>query len=509
MKLATAWVCLIAIVLAGAPAWALWASQDPLSVASVCPVIVTGEIVGIDEAAASAPDFHVPDRTPERVLDVAHIRVAEVHRNLLIGVETRVGGEVLARMDSRKAPLRGSLDLRHDLGTKALWMLYLGDDGKFYINYRPEQKRPVGSDDKVKSQMAHLVAAGPDGGVTTQVYTIAEWIAARREKRHPMTDAEKADRARVAAFRKATVEAVNRLCEDRKLIEDRLPTLLELPRDLRSWFINRGHEELGVSKDDWVTVSLYLARNDPVENHRVRATSHLGRNFGYPRCKPFLLEMLTDRSPRMRLHACQSLMFTGDKTVAGEIEKLLADEDREVVMTAVRGLGYVGDARHLRPVMAWYRSFSGAQPPPPPAEAAVIGETLAKLGEEEVSLTLFSQGMVTDNWNVRRWAVRILEVCHSRRVVPVAMAELVPEMRRTLRNHRDHHIDDYVFIALVKVLADRTGRKHGTDVVAWLDWWKGSAGVYGADAIAFDADEVNGLQAEYDRVFTGGRRDRQ
>ncbi len=481
--------------------WALWAAQEPSGVAGECPVIVTGEIVKIDEAAATGRDISLRDLSGDRTLDVAHIRISEVHLNVLISVETAVGGEILARMHSLKDKIRISLDVRYDVGTKALWMLYLGDDGSFYINYRPEQKQPAGSYGKVRPHMAYPIAAARGGGVTTQVYTVEEWIASQREKRHPMTDAEKKDRERVAALRKATAEAMKGLYADGRLDEKRLPTLLELPVDVRSWLINRGPEELGTSMDDWVTVRLYLARNDPVENHRVRATSGFGKTHGYPRCKPFLLEMIRDQSPSMRLFACQALMFTEDKSIADDIAKLLADPDRRVAMTAVRGLGYVGDARHLRAVMDWYRSVSGGPTPPTPEEAAVIGETLARLGEEEVSLSLFSQGMASDNWNVRRRAVQILEACRSNKVVPAAMSELVPEMGRTLKNRREHHVDDIVLTALVDVLADRTGQKHGKDLLAWLGWWKTACRDYGAAEATFDAGEVRELQAEHERLF--------
>jgi hypothetical protein len=80
------------------------------------------------------------------------------------------------------------------------------------------------------------------------------------------------------------------------------------------------------------------------------------------------------------------------------------------------------------------------------------------------------------------------------------MAALPGELRMTLKNQRAG-IDDYVFAALVAVLAKQTGQRHGKDLVAWLNWWQGAAKDYGCPAPGFDAEEARRLQAEYRELF--------
>ena len=157
----------LAAVTAGPPhAAASRIALAPSSVAAECPVIVTGEIVKIDQFAAKAPD-RFGGKTI-RLLDVAHIRISQVNKNLLTGVSTKVGQTITARMHPPKGRriagvpvMTYCLDLHYKLGTKALWMLYLQEDGHFYINRRPEQRQPVGSYDKIKGRTVDVQPGKP------------------------------------------------------------------------------------------------------------------------------------------------------------------------------------------------------------------------------------------------------------------------------------------------------------------------------------------------------------
>lgn len=462
---------------------ASWAAMDPSALAAQCPVIVSGEIVEIREAAAKAGG---------RVLDVARIRITAVHKQLLRGVEAEVGGLIEARMHSRKDTIAESIDLRYPVGTKATWLLYLGDDRAFRINWRPEQcLREQASIKRLDlgPQTATLDGRAP--------FTVDEWIAARREKRHPVTAEEKAQQAKARAWNAAIRQTVRGLYDgDGVLQADRLPGLLRLPDETRSHLVNRSAKDLTVRQDDWVTIRCFLARKDPIENHRVRALP--GWIESSEPAKRLVLESLRDKSPRMRLFACQAIKLSHAHSpeVTAAVATLLGDADREVRMMAVGALGRLGAREHRTRILTLYMAQK-----PTEAEAAAFGEALARLGHVDAPLACFEKAIASDNWNIRHSAVQILDHVRSLRVVPVVLAALPGELRRTIRDKREHHIDDRPLRGLLALLARRTGQKHGRDIVAWLIWWRTAAPAYGAKPVAFDQKKMGELQDQYRELF--------
>jgi hypothetical protein len=472
-------LALVLVSVAPRGALALWEALDPSYVASTCPVVVTGEIVEITEGAVEAGG---------RLLEVARIKVAEVRKNLLDDVDVKPGALIDARMQSRKGGLRTG-DLRYPVGTKAMWMLYLDADGAFYINRRPEQcQRDEGKAKEI--QLDRVVRTVVKG--RSRPFTRAEWIAAENARLRREAEEAAARKKEWELTEDSIKQGIRALYDDNVLQPDRLPTLLDLPSGVRSSLVNRSGRELGISHDDWITIHCFLAKKEPIENHRVRSLPlKIG---GSERLRKLLLESVTDPSSRMRLFACQALFASEEKDpeIVAAVVKLLDDDIREVRMTAVRALGRLGDRSHVGPILALYRQREITE-----GEAWVFAETLARLGETEVPLECFRKAMTSENWNIRRFAAESLWHIDKDRAVIAAMAALPGELRQTIGNLREHRIADQVLLTLVGLLTDRTGQKHGRDIMAWLTWWQGAANHYGRTDARFDADEVRKLQAEY------------
>lgn len=470
---------------------ALWSAIAPSSVATDCPVIVTGEIVKIDRAAAKVLDR--VDRKYTRVLDVAHIRISQVNKNLLIGVSTKVGRTITARMHSKKDPIRISLDLYYKIGTKALWMLYLEDDGHFYINRRPEQHQPVGSYDKIKGQV-DVVRGKPikPGELPSQIYTVKEWITARRQGRRAETEEAKRHKALLAD----ACKAVAGIYDHEKLQEARLPSLIDQRTKVRSELANMSARRMGVSQADWVVVRCYLARHDPVANHRSRAMP--GWVKGSALARTLLLDAIRDESWEVRLFACQALGHADDKTVADKVTPLLDDPNRWVRKVAVRTLGRLGAKRHAPAILALYRKTQDKTE----AEIMCFGVALAKLGRTEVPLACWPKAMASKNWNIRWMAMGIIQTCESPTIVPAIMAELPGELVHAFREYRQSKIGDRVLVAMTAELAKRTEQEYGLDVSAWMTWWSDMAPKYGvAPPTQAQIAETKRVQTEYYRLL--------
>lgn len=136
----------------------VWALEEPASFAKRAPIIVTGKIVKIDVAKAQ-----VRERDQLRFLDCAHIRVDNVHKNALSDFEISEKTTIAAFMHSVNTTVPGSMkndgsridystsaDLRYEVGTKAIWQLFLKKDGRFYINCHPQQRQPLDKKDSLR-----------------------------------------------------------------------------------------------------------------------------------------------------------------------------------------------------------------------------------------------------------------------------------------------------------------------------------------------------------------------
>ncbi len=145
-----------------------WKGIDPQAFAWRCPVIVTGTITHIDTGCPADDPTH----------DTAHITVSAVHKALLKDLPVRARGEVWVRMSARHAKVRRSTDLWYPVGTTALWLLELREDGFPHVDTHPVQRQPVGKEREVTR--GELVRVSGPGGGGTGTHTRAEWIARMR-----------------------------------------------------------------------------------------------------------------------------------------------------------------------------------------------------------------------------------------------------------------------------------------------------------------------------------------
>jgi hypothetical protein len=478
---------------------ASWNAVAPSSVAANCPVIVTGEIVKIEQLAVKAPDRF--DGKTLRLLDIAHIRISHVNKNLLTGVSTKIGRTITARMHPPRgrraagAPIMTtSLDLHYTTGTKALWMLYLQDDGHFYINHRPEQRQPVGTYDKIKGRIDSVCSTKKPkpGELPSQVYTVAEWIARRRKARLANDGAIQREKAILTE----TQKVVNALYTDGVLQPARLGTLIDQRAKVRSELANMSARQMGISRDDWIVVRCYLARNDPVENHCIRALPGWIKD-SKPAHK-LLIESLGDKSASMRLFACQAMMNADDQTLSDKISPLLADPNRRVRIVAVRTLGRLGDKRQAKAIEALYRKTDKMIA----EETVMFGVALARLGRLDTPMACFPKAMASPNWNIRWMAMGIIQTCQGPRIVPAIMAELPGELARASAEHRKHHIPDRVLRAMTAELTSRTDARYGMDIAAWMAWWSDIAHKHGAKApTQAQIAKTEHIQTDYYRLL--------
>jgi len=508
MKRASVVILVLALVVpAPRPLWGMWASHDPESIAAECPVVVTGEIVKIDEGTGLSDGWvanygSIDDPTvkgPLRVVDVACIKIVAIHKNL-IDAPIQVGGIVHARMCSRKDDYHVSLDLRYKLGTKAMWMLYLGDDAKFYINYRPEQKQPVGSEKTIRLAGGAVAL----GGEPVHEDKMKWWIARQQKQRAEHLKLLKAERDRAQARREAAhtraLQALKTIHENGELRQERLSQVLEFPDDARRALIVWDSLDFNIEREDNEKLLTYLARKDPSAELRVWAAARLGYRHNTMLSKPLWLEMLNDTEPTVRWSAVKNLSRYHDAETVDAVARLLDDEKRTVVMTAVEALGKMGDRRYVAKLIGMYEKSDRQA-----SECPVFGKALALLGEDDFALGCFRKAMSGESLHTRIDAVKILKASRAKAVVGAIMETLIGEMRWTVDRARTRHANDAALRAMVQVLTDRTNEKHGMNVAAWLAWWKDAAKGYGAEAIKFNADEVEKLQTEYQRLLGKAR----
>lgn len=128
------------------PAASCFIGYDQSFIASKAPIIVIGEIVAIDRAKAQTREGQTP-----RYLDGARIKVVKIYKNALSDVAVREQSEITAFMHSTNTAIPGSdkdgkrsrysksTDLNYEMGTRAVWFIFLNEDGKLTINSHPQQ----------------------------------------------------------------------------------------------------------------------------------------------------------------------------------------------------------------------------------------------------------------------------------------------------------------------------------------------------------------------------------
>jgi hypothetical protein len=147
--LALACLCL----LAGRSAACCCERIDPKVLASSSPLIVTGTIVRVEPGAAAWG------------ADLAHVRVEAVHRTVFTDVRAEPGCDLPFVVQDH---LRDASDrvLRHPVGTRAIWIVFVGEDGSLSIHHHVDRLSELGA---IPAENAR--------------YSKAEWVA-RQEREH-------------------------------------------------------------------------------------------------------------------------------------------------------------------------------------------------------------------------------------------------------------------------------------------------------------------------------------
>jgi hypothetical protein len=145
-----------------------WQMYHQSHIANNAPIIVRGEIVKIDVAAGQ-----IHEHKKRRLLDLAHIKVEKVYKNVLSDVKLAPLGQIAAFMHSIDKSIPGtetpkgeklamsiSTDLDYKQGTRGIWFIFLKEDGKFYINCHPQQLCPIAQEEELEKKG---VLSGPAG----------------------------------------------------------------------------------------------------------------------------------------------------------------------------------------------------------------------------------------------------------------------------------------------------------------------------------------------------------
>ncbi len=197
-----------------------------------------------------------------------------------------------------------------------------------------------------------------------------------------------------------------------------------------------------------------------------------------------------------RVYCLQSLWRAKDKArVADVVAEYLHDPDREVRITAVRALGFLGGRKHVPAILETYKR-EATKP-----YDTWFAESLSQLGEVDTTLRCIRSSMASQNWNLRYVAADSLKHVQSPRVVALAMELLETEFGQTMEEHALHSLGDRVFISLCQTLEKNTKQKHGSDVLAWQRWWNDHCKDFGGQPVRVNADDLARTQEAYWKLF--------
>jgi hypothetical protein len=243
-------------------------------------------------------------------------------------------------------------------------------------------------------------------------------------------------------------------------------------------------------------VAGYVLAQETDKDVRVRAAARLGRLDMKKNALvgKALVRALADTDAEVRASACQSLWQHGDAALAPQVRPRLKDDDREVRRAAVRALGVLGDVKSVPDIVKVYEADE-----PGVGEAVTFAESLAALGETKVSVPIAVAAMASDNWNVRYFAVKALGDVKGDAAVPPLVDCLRLELKRITAGEKMTGFDERIYKTACKLLADRTGEKHGLDPVAWADWWATARKRYDGAEWVIDRDAAKRAFAAYQR----------
>lgn len=436
----------VAFIIAGVPSVsALWVLKEVSSVAAQSPVIISGEIVKIDRGRAAKQAF-----------DTAFIRVASIEKNDLRDVKLAVGDDFPVLMNGINSRMGSSLDITYPIGTKARWLVYLENDGRFYINQRPEQRQPLG--DALPALPPTMLSINADG---SEGWTKAEWIA--EMKRQQKAEEEQAKRWR--EHRERVARLISAVEVDGTFQASALAAIDAADFETRKDVVNLRARTSKLSLASYTKLQIHLLEHDPHASIQALAASRLGYDGDVEMSRAPLLKALTSELQRTRLFACQALKFHKDKRAAPGVVALLADEHKNVRRMAATTLGWLGGAEHIAGIMTVLEADDFEL-----GELISFTDALARLGETEVALRLATQVLDEGGGGSRRAALRCLTLIQSPEAVTLLVKNLAPELERALARPAATHAFDDVFKENVVELEKRTKQGFGADIVRWHSW---------------------------------------
>ncbi len=467
---------------------------SPEVYAEQCPVIVRGKIVSVDVAKDEGDD-------KKRVDDTADVEITEVVKNEFKDVPLKAGGKLKVRMVSdTKNRLQSSTDLHYPAKTEALWLVAVDDAGEFRIDLHPVQKQPIDAKLKPGRRVDVAVEKKADEpkekdepGVVRGTVLKSDWLKERAKR-----DAEEKKRAeeyeaKRLAEEKAVKELAAALANADRIDDASMKAYIAAPVDVRRSLIQL-REKSPLVGDQLVEVAAYVLRKDPDDNIRIHALVRLGgddlkenKDAGQ-----VLVKALVDRPADERRYACQSLGMHGDADLAPYVRVLLADREKDVRHMAVTTLGRLGYTKAVSQIVRMYEDER-----PGPDAAYDFAECLARLGETKVSVAAAVKAMASDNWNVRYFAVAALDHVKGDAAVAPLVDCLRLELKRIVAGETNTGFDERMYATACKLLADRTGEKHGLDPLAWADWWATARTQHAGAEWAIDRNAVKKAFAAY------------
>lgn len=299
---------------------ACWASIDPQGLAEDCPIIVTGTIEKIVEAAPGGV----------RSDDIASLRIEAIARNELTDVPLKVGDLLAVRMISRNNATRLSTDLNYPVKTRAVWMVMLTSKGEFRIDKRPEQKQAIGFSPNLRTAKeltkqaddSRPALANPAGSRSR-----AEWIA-----RQKMQEAQRAqDWKAHSAQQKAIRDLAKRFADAEVLDAKMWARFKEAETEVRRGILQLQLHEQPMTGSRFAETAQGILLHELDDNIRTHAVSQLAycRDPG-AKGMEVLAAALRDRSASVRLFACQSVKMRRYEPLADQVRQLQSDPDRQV-----------------------------------------------------------------------------------------------------------------------------------------------------------------------------------
>jgi HEAT repeat protein len=288
-------------------------------------------------------------------------------------------------------------------------------------------------------------------------------------------------------------EALGRdLANAKQLTKQHLDRYVSAKEEVRRQLFSMSPKDLGFSDANRLAFVKMVMQHEGKNSH---AEGWLDPALG-DEDTAILLAKLRAVPGSSRVYCLQLLWRAKDKArVADVVAEYLHDPDREVRVTAVRALGFLGGRKHVPAILETYKKVTTKE------NDAWFAESLAQLGEVDLTLRCVRSSMASQNWNLRWVAADSLRHVQSARVVPLAMELLETEFGQTMEEHAMHSVGDRVFISLCQSLEKNTKQKHGSDVLAWQRWWNGHCKEFGGAPVRVNEDAVARTQEAYWKLF--------